>query len=88
MCMCGAVRCRAMHLPAAPRRLVMSYLPVPRLWKQSLVRLSRRIDMAPQVAARDMSVILDEILTDMGLFKGTDQHMHLSKIANNPQVGR
>lgn len=77
---------RAMHLPTGPRKLIMAYIPTPRLWKQSLVRLSKRIDLAPLVAARDMSVILDEILTDTGLFKGTNQHMHLAKIAKSPQV--
>ena len=77
---------RVLHLPDSPCAAVLSFLPTPRVWRESLVRLSKRILLAPQVAARDISVIIDEIFTDMGLLRGPDQRMHLVSIASDPQV--
>ena len=78
---------RIFNLPPAPFSLVMAYLPAPRLWKHTLVRLSRRVTMSPQIAARDISVVLDEMFTDMGLVRGADQSYHLVRIAGSAQVG-
>lgn len=77
---------RALRLPLGLAELIMEYLPTPRMWKWSLVRLKKRITLAPHAATIDISIILDEMFTDMTLFQGSTQRVHLLNIARNEQV--
>lgn len=77
---------RCMSLPSRLFELVMEYMPLPRVWQWSLLRLKRRCKLAPQQAVQDMSVIMDEILCDSAIFAGTDQKNLLIKINRSPQV--
>lgn len=64
----------------------MEYMPLPRIWQWSLVKLKRRCKLAPQQAMLDISVLIDEILNDMGVFYGRYTCFTLVKINKNPQV--
>jgi hypothetical protein len=75
-----------MHLPLGLCELIMDYLPTPRVWKWSLVRLKKRINLASHAATIDISIILDEMFTDMTLFRGSVQRVHLLSIARNEPV--
>lgn len=77
---------RCMALPSGLFELVMEYMPLPRVWQWSLLRLKRRCKLAPQQAVQDLSVIMDEILCDSAIFAGADQKNLLMKINRSPQV--
>jgi len=77
---------RCMALPSGIFELVMEYMPLPRVWQWSLLRLKRRCKLAPQQAVQDLSVIMDEILCDSAIFAGADQKNLLMKINRSPQV--
>ena len=64
----------------------MEYMPSPRVWQWSLLRLKRRCKLAPHQALMDLSVIMDEILRDSVIFSGVDQSNLLMKINRSPQV--
>ena len=84
---CCALFCiRCMSLPSGLFELVMEYMPLPRVWQWSLLRLKRRCKLAPQQAVQDLSVIMDEILCDSAIFAGTDQKNLMLKINRSPQV--
>lgn len=84
---CLLISCRrCMHLPLGLCELIMDYLPMPRVWKWSLVRLKKRINLASHAATIDISIILDEMFTDMTLFRGSVQRVHLLNIARNEPV--
>jgi hypothetical protein len=65
---------------------IMEYLPLPRVWQWSLLRLPRRCKLAPNQAMLDMSVIMDEILRDSLIFAGADQTNLLVKLNRSPHV--
>lgn len=75
-----------MSMPSGVFELIMDYMPLPRIWQWSLLRLSRRCKLAPQQAMIDMSIIMDEILKDTMIFAGLDQTNQLVKISRSPQV--
>ncbi|CAE7801061.1 unnamed protein product, partial [Symbiodinium microadriaticum] len=75
-----------LHLPLGLTEIILDFLPTPRVWKWSLVRLKKRITLAPHAATIDISFILDEMFTDMTLFRGPTQRVHLSNIAKNEAI--
>lgn len=75
-----------MGMPNGVFELIMDYMPLPRIWQWSLLRLSRRCKLAPQQAMIDMSIIMDEILKDTIIFAGLDQTNQMVKITRSPQV--
>ena len=74
-------------LPTGIFELVMEFLPTPRVWQWSLLRLKRRCKLAPHQAVLDMSILMDEILCDSLIFAGPDQKHLMYKISSSPQVG-
>mmetsp|Transcript_19516 Transcript_19516/g.21165 ORF Transcript_19516/g.21165 Transcript_19516/m.21165 type:complete len:662 (+) Transcript_19516:299-2284(+) len=77
---------KSMSMPSGVFELIMDYMPLPRIWQWSLLRLSRRCKLAPQQAMIDMSIIMDEILKDTMIFAGLDQTNQLVKISRSPQL--
>lgn len=75
-----------MGLPSGVFELIAEYIPLPRVWQWSLLRLKRRCKLAPHQAVIDLSIIMDEILRDANIFSGRDQSNLLMKINNSPQV--
>ena len=75
-----------MNLPAGIFETIMEYMPMPRVWQWSLLRLKRRCKLAPHQAHYDMGVIMDEILRDSALFVGQDQSNLCMRVARSPQV--
>jgi hypothetical protein len=75
-----------MSLPDGVFELVMDMLPLPRIWHWSLERLARRCKLAPHQAMIDMSVMMDEILSDLQVIRGKNQSNLLIKISRSPQV--
>eukprot|EP01034_Spumella_vulgaris_P041231 gene41231-51041_t len=68
-----------MHLPFGLYETVMEYLPLPRVWKWSLPRIERRIELDARQAILDMSCVVDEILCDANIISGLDQTQLLVK---------
>jgi hypothetical protein len=64
----------------------MEYLPQPRVWQWSLLRLKRRCKLAPLQAVIDLSVIMDDILRDSVLINCVEQKNLMQKINRSPQV--
>lgn len=77
-----------MSLPDGVFELVMEMLPLPRIWHWSLDRLARRCKLAPHQAMLDMSVIMDEILTDSQIVHGKNQSNQLIKLSRSPHVSQ
>lgn len=77
---------RCMGLTPGIFELIMDYLPSPRVWQWSLLRLKRRCKLAPLRAVQDLSVIMDEILCDSVIFSGRDQTNLLIKLNRSPQI--
>lgn len=75
-----------MALPSGVFELIADYMPLPRIWQWSLMRLRRRCKLAPHQAVLDLSIIMDEILRDSAIFAGWDQSNLLMKINRSPQV--
>lgn len=75
-----------MTLPSGVFELVADYLPLPRIWHWSLIRLRRRCKLAPYQAVQDISIIMDEIMRDAAIFAGRDQSNLLTKLNRSPQV--
>jgi hypothetical protein len=75
-----------MAMPSGVFELIMDFMPLPRIWQWSLLRMPRRCKLAPQQAMIDMSIIMDEILKDTMIFAGQDQSNQMVKINRSPQV--
>lgn len=75
-----------MSLPEGVFEMIMEYLPSPRVWKWSLNRLKKRISISPQISVVDISILIDEMLTDLNLFDSSNQRGHLMRITGNPEV--
>ena len=73
-------------MPSGVFELIAEYMPLPRVWQWSLLRLKRRCKLAPHQAVQDLCVIMDEILRDSAIFAGRDQTNLLIKINQSPQV--
>ena len=82
MCVC----CRCMSLPPEIFQYIIELLPVPRIWHWSLMRLRKHARVVPQLAAGDICIIMDDIISDAGIFKGKHQKRLLGKINSNPEV--
>jgi len=77
---------RVMGLPFGIFELIADFMPSPRIWQWSLYRLKKRCSLAPYVALTDISIIIDEILTDSNILAGPDQKQQLIKLSNSPEV--
>eukprot|EP01036_Dinobryon_divergens_P026735 gene26735-35415_t len=77
---------RVMELPPGLFESIIEYLPFPRVWQWSIVRLKNRCKLAPLQAMTDMSTMIDEILIDANLFGSKGQNNLLIRIARNPQI--
>jgi hypothetical protein len=75
-----------MAMPTGVFEIIMEYMPLPRIWQWSLLRMPRRCKLAPQQAMIDMSIIMDDILKDAMIFAGEDQTNQMVKISRSPQV--
>jgi hypothetical protein len=77
---------RVFDLPLGVHELVIDFLPAPRIWKTCLHRLRRRVTLAPQAATLDISIMLDEMITDMCLFRSPRRHGHLITMSRHESV--
>lgn len=77
---------KVFDLPLGVHELVLEFLPYPRLWKNNIQRLKRRVTLAPQAATLDISIMLDEMLTDMCLFRPPRDRAHLVTLSRNREV--
>jgi hypothetical protein len=77
---------RCMYLPEGIFETIMEFLPTPRIWSWTICRLSNRCKLAPKVAITDISILIDEILSDVNIFINKDQTSLLVKICRNPEV--
>jgi ankyrin repeat protein len=78
---------RCMDLPDGVFELIVDFLPLPRIWHWSLLRLKRRCRFAPKQAITDVTVMLDEMLTDLCIFgSNRDQTLHLMRLSHQPLV--
>lgn len=65
---------------------IIEYIPLPRVWEQSIERLSVRSKIAPHQAVKDTATLIDEILCDTGVFKSSNQQNLLIRLARSPEV--
>ena len=77
---------RCMDLPDGVFETIVEYMPTPRIWHWSLLRLKQRCRIAPRQAIFDVSMMLDEMMADMLIFPGPDQEMLLIRLARCPDV--
>jgi hypothetical protein len=77
---------RVFDLPLGVHELVVDFLPAPRIWKTCIHRLKRRVTLAPQAATLDISIMLDEMITDMCLFRPPHQRGHLVTLSRSEAV--
>lgn len=77
---------KCLSLPHGVFEHIAEYLPTPRVWQWSLLRSRKRCKLAPNKTIVDLSVLMDEILTDACIFSGTNQTNLLVKISRNPQI--
>ncbi len=56
------------RFPTEIVRVIISFLPAPRLWSWSLKRAKTRMKVAPSVVMRDLFIMIDEIFCDSQLF--------------------
>jgi hypothetical protein len=75
-----------MSMPSGVFELIADFLPLPRVWQWSLMKLKRRCRLAPSQSLLDLSMLVDEILADANIFAGADQSTMLIKINRNPQI--
>ena len=73
---------RCFDLPDGLFELIVDFMPLPRIWHWSLLRLKRRCRFAPKQAVSDLSVMLDEMLTDLSVFPGS-QKLQLVRLAQS-----
>ena len=57
--------------PAGVFECIMDFLPLPRVWRTSLLRAKRRASLSPHQAVRDVCAVVDEMVADMGVLAGT-----------------
>lgn len=77
---------KCLDLPEGVYRNIIEYLPAPRIWAWTLARLKERASLNPQQAVHDSCVIVDEILTDMCVFAGPHQKLHMIRVARSPHT--
>lgn len=81
---------KVFDLPLGVYELVVDFLPAPRIWKTGIHRLKRRVTLAPQAATLDISIMIDEMLTDMSLFHAppSAQRGHLVTVARSEGMAK
>lgn len=77
---------RCMDLPGGIFDLIMDFMPMPGEWTWALEILKRRCQLQPQQSMLDMCKLMDEILADAGIFKGSNQSLLLCRLNQNPQI--
>jgi len=77
---------KCLTLPPGIFESIMEYMPMPRVWQWSLLRLKRRCKLAPHQALFDIGAMMDEILRDSALFAGSDQRNLCMRITRSPQI--
>jgi len=79
---------RSLGLSQPLFRHIVEFLPLPRLWETTLVKLRRRCHIDPNEAIRGGLKIIDEILTDLLISRDHVQEMHLVRLARDESVAR
>ena len=77
---------RVFDLPLGVHELVIDFLPAPRIWKTCIHRLKRRVTLAPQAATLDISIMLDEMITDMCLFSTPRKQGQLVTLSRHESI--
>ncbi len=77
---------KCMYLPEETYRLIVSFLPSPRLWQWSMPRLKKRCKLSPKQALIDTSVMIDEVLSDSCIFSSGESEFALTKLIRQPSV--
>lgn len=77
---------RCMDLPGGIFDHIMDYMPLPTEWNWSLDILKRRCQLQPQQSLLDMCKLMDELLADACIFKGSNQSLLLCRLNQNPQI--
>jgi ankyrin repeat protein len=75
---------RCFSLPAGVFELICDMIPSPRVWQWSLWRLKQRCKLCPQQAATDLSIIMNEILTDANIWESKCTSEPLVTLAQSP----
>ena len=65
---------------------IIDYIPPPRVWENSLIRLNARAKLSPLQAIQDTSALLDEMLCDCRVFTNPVQKNLLVKLSRSPSV--
>ena len=82
----SALLIKALTLPPGIYDLICEFMPLPRVWNWTLEVLKKRCTLIPQACAVDLSIMLDEMLTDADIFKGSQQKLLVMKLNSNPQI--
>lgn len=64
----------------------MAFIPLPRMWLWQLSMLTKRVNLAPEVAIRDLLVLADEMLNDLHIFRGPSRKDVLIALSQQPEV--
>lgn len=82
---------RSLTSPVSSNRAVFehitSFIPLPRLWDDSLEKLRRRCHIDATEAIREAFRIIDEVLADLNLVQGPDQGSHLVRLWEHLHLG-
>jgi len=82
------VLAKAFDLPAPLFRLVVSYVPWPRMWEAQLPLLHKRCTVDANEALRGALGIMDEVFTDLGVSDAPEQSAHLVRLARDPALAQ
>lgn len=77
---------RCLSLPLGVYEMIVEYLPSPRIWKWSLNRLKKRATLSPHISVIDISILIDEMVTDLNILDTPNQRGHLTRISNSSEV--
>jgi hypothetical protein len=66
--------------------MIMEYLPSPHAWKWSLNHLKKRATFSPQIAVHDISLLIDELFSELKILNFPHQKGCLMRIATSPEV--
>ena len=65
---------------------IIDFIPPPRVWDSSLVRVINRAKLAPHQALLDTSAVLDEMMCDLRVFTDPVQTSLLVRLNRSPSV--
>lgn len=77
---------KIISMPMGVFEHIVDFIPAPRVWENSLVRVASRAKLSPQQAILDTSVIIDEILCDLRVFTDSNQKMLLVRLSRCPSA--